>query len=109
MQNCLRILISSHPTAEYGNASLICAQAWSPLSGSYSNTYKDSCGAFIRPDMACAPLHPAWQQSLLLRTPLLIMVTVKECRWKFLRCTSKCCICRKDLQNPIDIGSSLYR
>ena len=51
----------SHLTGLNTMQSLICAQAWSPLSGSYSNAYKDSCGAFIRSEIwACvAPRYPA--------------------------------------------------
>ncbi|HHY83323.1 MAG TPA: ADP-ribosylglycohydrolase family protein [Clostridiales bacterium] len=55
------LLVTPH-WAEYGNAKLNMRSGLvPPLSGSYSNVYKDSCGAFIRSEIwACvAPGYPA--------------------------------------------------
>ena len=55
------LLVTPH-WAEYGNAKLNMRSGLAPpLSGSYKNVYKDSCGAFIRSEIwACiAPAYPA--------------------------------------------------
>ena len=55
------LLVTPH-WAEYGNAKLNMRSGLvPPISGSYSNIYKDSCGAFIRSEIwACiAPAFPA--------------------------------------------------
>jgi ADP-ribosylglycohydrolase len=103
------LLVTPH-WAEYGNAKLNMRSGLvPPLSGSYSNAYKDSCGAFIRSEIwACvAPGYPALAAKFAFEDAIIDHGDGEGVYAEiFCAALQSAAFVEKDLQNLIDIGLS---